>query len=145
MNIEEIEKVIALMEASSLSELDISEGDKRLVLKRQTLQSQAAVVQAPVAMPAPVEHKEEKSESKTNHSGHVIKSPMVGTFYQSPSPSSPAFAEVGQAVKKGDVVCIIEAMKMMNQIEADKSGVVEAVLVEDGQPVEFDQPLFTIV
>lgn len=143
MDLKEIEKVIALMEASSLSELEVSEGDKRLVLKRETLQSQAHVIQAPMMQQqaAPAEVKEEK----TSHSGHVIKSPMVGTFYQSPSPSSPSFIEVGQAVKKGDVVCIIEAMKMMNQIEADKSGVVEAVLAEDGQPVEFDQPLFTIV
>lgn len=144
MDISELEKVIALMEASSLSELEVSEGDKRLVLKRETLQSQTHVMQAPMMqaqMPVPAEAKEDKP----SHSGHVIKSPMVGTFYQSPSPSSPSFAEVGQAVKKGDVVCIIEAMKMMNQIEADKSGIVEAVLAEDGQPVEFDQPLFTIV
>lgn len=145
MDIKEIEKVIALMEASSLSELEVSEGDKRLVLKRQTLA--AAPVQAPVqvvSQPSPTDNKEEKTESKSQ-SGHVLKSPMVGTFYQSPSPSSPAFVEVGRAVKKGDVVCIIEAMKMMNQIEADKAGVIEAVLIEDGQPVEFDQPLFTIV
>ena len=77
-------------------------------------------------------------------SGHLIKSPMVGTFYHAPSPSSPAFVQVGQSVKVGDVVCIVEAMKMMNQIEADKSGVIESILVEDGQPVEFDQPLFVI-
>ena len=75
----------------------------------------------------------------------MVKSPMVGTFYRSPSPSSAAFVEVGQSVKVGDVVCIVEAMKMMNQIEADKSGTIEAILVENGQPVEFDQPLFSIV
>lgn len=146
MDIQELEKVIALMEASSLSELEVSEGDKRLVLKRETLQSQVQVMQAPMMQAqAPMAAPAENKEDKPSHSGHVIKSPMVGTFYQSPSPSSPSFAEVGQAVKKGDVVCIIEAMKMMNQIEADKSGIVEAVLAEDGQPVEFDQPLFTIV
>jgi acetyl-CoA carboxylase biotin carboxyl carrier protein len=77
--------------------------------------------------------------------GHVVRSPMVGTFYRAPSPSSPAFIEVGKSVKAGDVICIVEAMKMMNQIEADKSGVVEAILVEEGQPVEYDQPLVTIV
>jgi len=77
-------------------------------------------------------------------SGHVVKSPMVGTFYRSPSPESPAFAEVGQSVKVGDVLCIVEAMKMMNQIEADKAGVIKAILVDDGAPVEFDQPMFTI-
>ena len=77
--------------------------------------------------------------------GHVVKSPMVGTFYRSPSPSSPSFVEAGATVKAGDVLCIVEAMKMMNQIEADVSGTIEAILVENGEPVEFDQPLFTIV
>ncbi|HWV15743.1 MAG TPA: acetyl-CoA carboxylase biotin carboxyl carrier protein, partial [Cellvibrio sp.] len=76
--------------------------------------------------------------------GHAVKSPMVGTFYLAPSPGSPAFAEVGKQVKVGDVICIIEAMKMMNQIEADKAGVIEAILVADGSPVEFDQPLVII-
>ena len=77
--------------------------------------------------------------------GHVVNSPMVGTFYRSPSPTSPPFVEVGQTVKIGDVVCIVEAMKMMNQIEADKAGTIGAILVESGEPVEFDQPLFSIV
>jgi acetyl-CoA carboxylase biotin carboxyl carrier protein len=90
---------------------------------------------------APVESK----PAVAANSGHVVNSPMVGTFYRSPSPSSPAFIEVGAHVKAGDVVCIVEAMKMMNQIEADKAGVVEAILVSDGEPVEFDQPLLTIV
>lgn len=145
MDIKELEQVIALMEASSLSELEVSEGEKRLVLKRQTLAPAPTAPVQVVSQPTQqITSKEEKPESKSQ-SGHVLKSPMVGTFYQSPSPSSPAFVEVGQAVKKGDVVCIIEAMKMMNQIEADKAGVVEAILVDDGQPVEFDQPLFTIV
>ncbi|WP_039912955.1 acetyl-CoA carboxylase biotin carboxyl carrier protein, partial [Cellvibrio mixtus] len=94
----------------------------------------AAPASAPAAAPAaPIS------------SGHIVKSPMVGTFYRSPSPGSPSFIEVGKSVKAGDVICIIEAMKMMNQIEADKSGVIEAILVEDGNPVEFDQPLVTIV
>jgi acetyl-CoA carboxylase biotin carboxyl carrier protein len=77
--------------------------------------------------------------------GTVVRSPMVGTFYRKPSPTSPAFVEVGQTVKKGDTLCIVEAMKMMNHIEAETSGVIESILVEDGQPVEYDQPLFTIV
>jgi acetyl-CoA carboxylase biotin carboxyl carrier protein len=140
MDIKQLEQIIALMEASSLSELDITEKDSRIHLKRELTQTVAAPVQVAQA----VEVKEKKS-STPKHSGHIVKSPMVGTFYSSPSPSSPAFAEVGQSVKKGDVICIIEAMKMMNQIEADKSGVIEAVLSEDGQPVEFDQALFTIV
>ncbi len=142
MDIKQIEQIIALMEASSLSELDISEKDSRIVLKRELTSSQVpAPVQVTHAQPAPAA----KAESKPKHSGHLVKSPMVGTFYRSPSPNSPAFVEVGQTVKKGDVVCIIEAMKMMNQIEADKSGVIEAILIEDGQPVEFDQAIFTIV
>ncbi|HSX85062.1 MAG TPA: acetyl-CoA carboxylase biotin carboxyl carrier protein, partial [Cellvibrio sp.] len=92
----------------------------------------APVATAPAAPVAPVA------------TGHIVKSPMVGTFYRSPSPGSSSFIEVGKQVKAGDVICIIEAMKMMNQIEADKTGVIEAILVEDGSPVEFDQPLVTI-
>lgn len=143
MDIKQLEKIIALMEASSLSELDITEKDSRILLKRELTQTVAAPVHVsqPVTAPEP----KAKTESTPKHSGHLVKSPMVGTLYRSPSPSSPAFVEVGQAVKKGDVICIIEAMKMMNQIEADKSGVIEAILSEDGQPVEFDQALFTIV
>jgi acetyl-CoA carboxylase biotin carboxyl carrier protein len=102
----------------------------------------AAAAPAPAAPAAPAA--EEKKEAPTL-TGHIIKSPMVGTYYAAPSPGSPAFVEVGQHVKPGDVICIVEAMKMMNQIEADKAGVVEAILVEDGEPVEFDQPLITIV
>src|SRR5690554_2261011 len=83
-------------------------------------------------------------EATASHQGHVLSSPMVGTFYRSPAPGSKPFVEVGQRVKKGETVCIVEAMKMMNQIEADKEGVIEAILVEDGEPVEFDQPLLTI-
>ena len=143
MDIKQLEQIIALMEASSLSELDITEKDSRIHLKRELTQAATAPVHVaqPVVTPEPVA----KEASKPKHSGHLVKSPMVGTFYRSPSPSSPAFVEVGQAVKKGDVICIIEAMKMMNQIEADKSGVIEAILSEDGQAVEFDQALFTIV
>lgn len=141
MEIEQVERLVALMEASSLSELDIRDGEFSISLKRATLAPMIApAVPIEVPQPAPVE----KAERKVS-SGHLLKSPMVGTFYTSPSPSSPPFAAIGQTVKKGDVVCIIEAMKMMNQIEADKSGTIEAVLAEDGQPVEFDQALFTIV
>ena len=143
MDIKELEKIIALMEASSLSELDITEKDTRIHLKRELTQSAAAPVQ--MVQASTVNEPQIKPDNKPKHSGHIVKSPMVGTFYRSPSPSSPAFVDVGQAVKKGDVICIIEAMKMMNQIEADKSGVIEAILIEDGQPVEFDQALFTIV
>lgn len=142
MDIKQLEHIIALMEASSLSELDITEKDSRIHLKRELPQTVAAPAQVVQTVSADVE---ENPPSKPKHSGHIVKSPMVGTLYRSPSPSSPPFVEVGQSVKKGDVICIIEAMKMMNQIEADKSGVIEAILSEDGQPVEFDQALFTIV
>jgi len=139
MDMQRIKDMIALMEASTLSEIDVSEGDFRICLKRQVA-GQISV------QPNLITHKSEAAEEvKSINKGHVVKSPMVGTFYSSPSPSSPAFAEVGKTVKKGDVICIIEAMKMMNQIEADKSGVIEAVLIDDGTPVEFDQALFTIV
>jgi acetyl-CoA carboxylase biotin carboxyl carrier protein len=97
----------------------------------------APAPQAPVAPPAPA--------PAAISAGHMLTSPMVGTFYRSPSPTSASFVEVGQTVKVGDIVCIVEAMKMMNQIEADKAGTVEAILVESGEPVEFDQPLFCIV
>ena len=122
MDIRKVKKLIELLEESNINEIEIKEGEESVRISR------GATVEA-----AP------------SFTGHVVKSPMVGTYYNSPSPSSPAFIEVGQTVKVGDVVCIIEAMKMMNQIEADKAGVVEAILVEAGQPVEFDQPLVTIV
>ena len=98
----------------------------------------APAVIAPAAAQAPAPAADELS-------GHVVRSPMVGSFYSSPAPGSPAFVQVGQAVAPGDVLCIIEAMKMMNQIEADKAGTIGAILLEDGEPVEFDQPMFTIV
>ena len=153
MDIRKIKKLIELVEESGISELEISEGEESVRISR------ASSIQAPVAMqvpyaaapapvaaaPAPVAAAPAAAEPQAQSNGHAVKSPMVGTFYRSPSPSSPAFVEVGKAVKAGDVICIVEAMKMMNQIEADKSGVIEAILVEDGQPVEFDQPLVTIV
>jgi len=149
MDIRKIKKLIELLEESDIGELEIKEGEEsvrisrghaNIVAAQQMMAAPAPVAAAPVA-PAPVV--EEKKEAVLT--GHIIKSPMVGTFYSAPSPGSPAFAAVGQHVKPGDVICIVEAMKMMNQIEADKAGVVEAILAEDGEPVEFDQPLVTIV
>jgi acetyl-CoA carboxylase biotin carboxyl carrier protein len=99
---------------------------------------------APIVQPAPIAAPAAEPEASATL-GHVIASPMVGTFYAAASPGSPQFVTVGQNVKVGDVICIVEAMKMMNQIEADKAGTIEAILAEDGQPVEFDQPLVTIV
>lgn len=152
MDIRKVKKLIELLEASDIAEIEIKEGEEAVRISRYS-SAAPAIMPAPVApvaapapaaaaaIPAPAEDKPAAAAS----SGHVVSSPMVGTFYRSPSPSSPAFVEVGTHVKVGDVVCIVEAMKMMNQIEADKAGVVEAILVNDGEPVEFDQPLITIV
>jgi acetyl-CoA carboxylase biotin carboxyl carrier protein len=151
MDIRKVKKLIELLESSDIAEIEIKEGEEAVRISRVSKSAPVTyAAPAPIAAPAPVataapaaSSAEESSSKKL--SGNVIKSPMVGTFYRSPSPSSPAFVEVGQHVKVGDVICIVEAMKMMNQIEADHSGVVEAILVDDGEPVEFDQPLVTIV
>ena len=152
MDIRKVKKLIELLEESNIDEIEIKEGEESVRISRNAAapmaynpgyampQPAAAPAPAPAAAAAPAA---EEEPAKIN--GHVIKSPMVGTYYSAPSPGSPAFVQVGQHVKAGDVVCIVEAMKMMNQIEADKSGVVEAILVENAQPVEFDQPLITIV
>lgn len=153
MDIRKIKKLIELLEESNIGELEIKEGEESVRIARNSGTTQyftapapayaapAAPAVAPIAA-APMAAPSAPAAPVT--SGHVVKSPMVGTFYRSPSPGSPSFIEVGKTVKAGDVICIIEAMKMMNQIEADKSGVIEAILVEDGNPVEFDQPLVTI-
>jgi acetyl-CoA carboxylase biotin carboxyl carrier protein len=149
MDIRKVKKLIELLEESNIDEIEISEGEESIRISRNSNKMVAAApvqmaAPAPVAAPAaaPVAAAAPAAEAPT---GHQVKSPMVGSYYSSPSPSSPAFIEVGQTVKKGDVICIIEAMKMMNQIEADKSGTIEAILVENGSPVEFDQALVTIV
>ncbi|WP_415906532.1 acetyl-CoA carboxylase biotin carboxyl carrier protein [Neptuniibacter sp. QD72_48] len=147
MDIRKVKKLIELLEESNINEIEIKEGEESVRISRGSSVVAAPVaapvaVAAPAAAPAPAT---EAAPEAPQTSGHVVKSPMVGTFYTAPSPSSPAFAEVGQTVKVGDVICIVEAMKMMNQIEADKAGLIEAILVEDGQPVEYDQPLVTIV
>ncbi len=153
MDIRKIKKLIELLEESDIGELEIKEGEESVRISRNNPNAQyftAAPAQAPApapapAAPAPAADTGDAAPAAPQHNGHLVKSPMVGTFYRSPSPGSPAFVEVGQHVKVGDVICIVEAMKMMNQIEADKAGVVEAILAEDGEPVEFDQPLVTIV
>ncbi|MET0947478.1 MAG: acetyl-CoA carboxylase biotin carboxyl carrier protein [Pseudomonas sp.] len=139
-----------LLEESGIDELEIREGEESVRISRHS-KTPAQQYYAPAPMPAPaaapvaapVAAAEAPSAPKLN--GTVVKSPMVGTFYRTPAPTSPAFVEVGQTVKKGDTICIVEAMKMMNHIEAEVSGVIESILVENGQPVEYDQPLFTIV
>ena len=160
MDIRKIKKLIELLEESDIGELEIKEGEESVRISRGTKHTMpypmAPMMHPQAFAPMPAQQQPVQSTPATSaetdtpdlsstFSGHLIKSPMVGTFYCSPSPGSPRFAEVGQHVKVGDVVCIVEAMKMMNQIEADKAGVIEAILIEDGEPVEFDQPLITIV
>lgn len=153
MDIRKVKKLIELLEESGIDEIEITEGEEAIRISR-TSRTLAQPVQyaaaphpgyaAPAAPAAPAPAASEPAPVSDEPSGHAVRSPMVGTFYRAPSPTSPNFIEVGQQVKAGDTICIIEAMKMMNQIEADKSGVVEAILLENGQPVEFDQPLITI-
>jgi len=150
MDIRKVKKLIELLETSDIAEIEIKEGEEAVRISRNSsvTTTVSAPAAAPVATPAPSPAAPAASEEKPAPqatSGHVVSSPMVGTFYRSPSPSSPPFVEVGTHVKAGDVVCIVEAMKMMNQIEAEKAGIIEAILVKDGEPVEFDQPLVTIV
>ena len=156
MDIRKIKKLIELLEESNIGELEIKEGEESVRIARNSGSTQyiaapmptyaaPAPAAAPVAAAPAAASAAPAAAPSAPGNGHVVKSPMVGTFYGSPSPGSPAFVKVGQSVKVGDVICIIEAMKMMNQIEADKAGVIEAILVEDGSPVEFDQPLVTIV
>lgn len=147
MDIRKIKKLIELIEESDIAELEISEGEESIRLSRYSSQAAVAtnLAQQPViapgtpssevAIPAPAEEK---------LSGHIVKSPMVGTFYRSASPGAKVFVDVGQSVNAGDTVCIIEAMKILNQIEADKSGTITKILVDNAQPVEYDQPLFVI-
>ena len=152
MDIRKVKKLIELLEESNIDEIEIKEGEESVRISRNSAQPlMAAYAPAPpapapaAAAPAPAAAAAPTPAAEPVSSGQVITSPMVGTFYRSPSPTSPAFVEVGQTVKVGDVLCIVEAMKMMNQIEADKAGTIEAILVDNGEPVEFEQPLFSIV
>jgi len=154
MDIRKVKKLIELLEESAIDVLEIKEGEESVRISRhsktpaaQQFYAPAPMAAAPVAAPAAAAAAPaaEAAAAAPALKGTVIRSPMVGTFYRKPSPTSPNFAEVGQSVKKGDTLCIVEAMKMMNHIEAEIGGVIDAILVEDGQPVEFDQPLFTVV
>ncbi len=146
MDIRKIKKLIELVEESGINELEISEGEESVRISRggqyvqaaPVVQHAAAPAQAPAAPTAPA------TPAAPVISGHVVRSPMVGTFYASASPDAPAFAEVGKHVNAGDTLCIVEAMKMMNQIEADKSGVIKEILAQNEDAIEFDQPLFII-
>lgn len=151
MDIRKIKKLIELVEESGIAELEIAEGEESVRISRNgtaapaPIQYAAAPMPAPAAAPVAAEAPAAApAAAPATPAGHQVLSPMVGTFYRSPSPEAKSFVEVGQTVSAGDTLCIVEAMKMMNQIEADKSGVITAILVEDGQPVEFDQPLVVI-
>jgi acetyl-CoA carboxylase biotin carboxyl carrier protein len=151
MDIRKVKKLIELLEESGIDELEIREGEESVRISRHSkTPAQQYYAPAPVAAPAPAPvaapvAAAAEAPAAPKYNGNVIKSPMVGTFYRTPAPGSPAFVEVGKTVKKGDTICIVEAMKMMNHIEAEVSGTIESILVENGQPVEYDQPLFTIV
>ncbi len=155
MDIRKVKKLIELLEESGISELEINEGEESVRISRYSSSAPPAPVsyavppapapapapEAPAAAPAPAET---GGGEESVPSGHVIKSPMVGTFYTSPSPGAKPFVSIGDTVSEGDTVCIIEAMKILNQIEAEVSGTVKAVLAENAQPVEFGQPLIVI-
>lgn len=153
MDIRKIKKLIELVEESGIAELEITEGEESVRINRNNMSAGPAYAQfapqqyapapaAPAAAPAAPAAVE--SDAPSAPTGHQVKSPMVGSFYAAASPEAPAYVEVGSQVKVGDTLCIVEAMKMMNQIESDKAGTVKAILVENGEPVEFDQPLFII-
>lgn len=151
MDLRKLKTLIDLVEGSGIAELEISEGEERVRITRTVANAQPVYASAPqpqmiaaVAAPAPVAPVVAEPVLPAAPEGHIVKSPMVGTFYRSASPGAKAFVEVGQSVNNGETLCIIEAMKLLNEIETDKSGIVKAVLVENGQPVEFGQPLFVI-
>jgi acetyl-CoA carboxylase biotin carboxyl carrier protein len=144
MDIRKIKKLIEIIEESGIAELEIKEGEESIRISRYSA-APAAVAYAPApvaAAPAVAASAAATPEEKI--SGHAVKSPMVGTFYRSASPGTKVFTEVGQSVQVGDTLCIIEAMKILNQIESDKSGTITKILVENAEPVEYGQPLFII-
>jgi acetyl-CoA carboxylase biotin carboxyl carrier protein len=152
MDLRKIKTLIDLVQQSGIAELEITEGEERVRISRGPVGTQAAVPAAQAATLPPVAATPAagvaataaEAEAAAVPEGHVIRSPMVGTFYRASAPGAKSFVEVGQAVKAGDTLCIIEAMKLLNEIEADQDGVVKAVLVESGQPVEYGEPLFIL-
>jgi acetyl-CoA carboxylase biotin carboxyl carrier protein len=150
MDLRKLKKLIDLVQESGIAELEITEGEEKVkIVKGGAVSVAAAPIMAmpavaPAAAAAATAAPAAAEAPDGGQEGHVVKAPMVGTFYRSSSPDAKPFVEVGQAVKEGDTICIIEAMKLMNEIEADASGVVKAILVENGQPVEYGQPLFIL-
>ena len=154
MDIRKVKKLIELLEESGIDELEIHEGEESVRISRQSnrvlsVPSYTAPIAPTQAVPVTTTSSIAPASVEPTPiqalKGTVVRSPMVGTFYRSPTPTAPSFVEVGQSVKKGDVLCIVEAMKMMNHIEAELSGTICEFLVENGEPVEYDQPLFTII
>ena len=148
MDLRTLKKLIDLVEASGIAELEITEGEEKVRIAKSIAGTpmmmhapQMMHAAAPAAVAAPVAAAPAEDALPD---GHIVRSPMVGTFYRAPAPGSKNFAEVGQSVNAGDTVCIIEAMKLLNEIEADQGGVIKAILVENGQPVEYGEPLFVI-
>ena len=143
MDLRKLKTLIELVESSGIAELEISEGEERVRITRSLAPVPQQYMVAP-APPPPIAAVPAEPAKVAEPEGHVVKSPMVGSFYRCPSPGAKFFVEVGQSVSVGDTLCIIEAMKLLNEIEADQAGIIKAILVENGQPVEFGQPLFII-
>ncbi len=151
MALRKLKKLIDLVQESGISELEVTEGEEKVRIAKHYGAAVSAAPQQYYAAPAPMAAPGAPAVSSVNlddeddlPEGHVVKSPMVGTFYRSPSPGADAFVQVGQSVKQGETLCIIEAMKLLNEIEADASGVIKAILLENGDAVEFGEPLFVI-
>jgi acetyl-CoA carboxylase biotin carboxyl carrier protein len=148
MDIRKVKKLIELLEQSDVAEIEIHEGEESVRISRQSslmaAQPMAMAAPMPAAAPPAAAPAAPSAPAEPEIKGHQLRSPMVGTFYRAPSPGAKAFVEEGQQVKVGDTLCIIEAMKILNQIESDKAGKVRKILVENGQPVEYNQPLFVI-
>ncbi len=153
MDLRKLKKLIDLVEESGIAELEITEGEEKVRIAKVAPNSQTILASNPMAYHYPVQGAPTPPNpaavaaavaATPEDEGHVVKSPMVGTFYRSPSPGAPAFVEIGQSISEGQTLCIIEAMKLLNEIESDVSGTVKRILVENGQPIEYGQPLFVI-
>ncbi len=147
MDLRKLKKLIDLVEASSIAELELTEGEEKVRIAKSVAGAPMMMAHTPQMMhaaPAAAAPLDDAPAQDALPEGHVVRSPMVGTFYRAPAPGSKNFAEVGQSVNSGDTLCIIEAMKLLNEIEADQGGVIKAILVENGQPVEYGEPLFVI-
>jgi acetyl-CoA carboxylase biotin carboxyl carrier protein len=152
MDLRKLKKLIDLVQESGIGEIEITEGEEKVRISRQSTPAPPVFMASPSMQPmtlgapgtGPAGGSGVESAAAPEPKGHTLKSPMVGTFYRAPSPGAPAFVEIGQSVSKGQTLCIIEAMKLLNEIESDASGTIKAILVENGQPVEYGQPLFLI-